>query len=176
MRKGILIGAIIGALVAGGTAAASGWLITSVNQIKPSVRNKLKGNRGPRGHRGFTGIKGPAGPSSLTSVIVVNGPTETVAADDVGSSLATCPGADTLIGGGYQSAGDPLIESTITDNYPLGNSWGVVLVNNDTIDGGDFYAQAICSTGGSSGLDRRDPATARAEIARRLAAARAAHS
>ena len=42
----------------GGTAAASGYIITKPSQIKPSVRNALKGQRGPMGPQGAQGIPG----------------------------------------------------------------------------------------------------------------------
>ena len=51
-----LVLALAGLLVValGGTAAASGYIITKPSQIKPSVRKALKGKRGPIG-RGAAG-------------------------------------------------------------------------------------------------------------------------
>jgi hypothetical protein len=51
----------------GGTAiAAQHYLITSTNQIKPSVLAKLKGNVGATGTQGPAGPGGPAGPPGPT--------------------------------------------------------------------------------------------------------------
>src|ERR1700733_4806322 len=55
----------------GGTAAATGFLITSTHQIAPSVLSQLRGRRGPRGPRG------PAGPragSNSASTALGEGP------------------------------------------------------------------------------------------------------
>src|ERR1019366_9353168 len=46
--------------LAGTSYAASTYLITSTNQITPSVLKALKGQRGPRGDIGVTGAVGPA--------------------------------------------------------------------------------------------------------------------
>lgn len=58
-RSAVAIAAIAALLGAGSATAASRWLITSINQIKPSVRAQLRGHQGPRG---FTGAQGPTGP------------------------------------------------------------------------------------------------------------------
>jgi Collagen triple helix repeat (20 copies) len=50
----------------GGAWAAKKYLITSTNQIKPSVLKALKGKAGPRGATGPIGPGGPAGPIGAT--------------------------------------------------------------------------------------------------------------
>jgi len=58
--------ALVFAMLGGAYAAKKqGFLITKLSQIKPSVRNQLKGNQGPKGAQGAkgdTGARGPEGP------------------------------------------------------------------------------------------------------------------
>ena len=58
----------------GGTAAASGYVITKPSQIKPSVRNTLKGQRGPIGPEGAQGPKGETGARGDTGATGPKGP------------------------------------------------------------------------------------------------------
>ncbi len=61
--------------LAGGTAyAAKHYLITSTNQIKPSVRGALRGHIG---HTGPTGPPGATGPSGPLLSVLPSGKTET---------------------------------------------------------------------------------------------------
>jgi hypothetical protein len=61
-----LVISVIALIVAlGGSAVAAGYVITSTNQIAPSVLKKLKGNRGAKGAQakiGANGVQGAAGP------------------------------------------------------------------------------------------------------------------
>jgi hypothetical protein len=74
----VIVSVVAALVVSGGVAAASGYLITSIHQIKPSVRAALKGKRGPRG---FTGPKGAPGPAGTTHgyEAVANGPVDITA-------------------------------------------------------------------------------------------------
>ena len=69
MRKVVVAAAVVGALaVTGGAAAANGWVISNIHQIKPSVRAQLKGNRGrqgPQGPQGPQGAQGSQGPQGI---------------------------------------------------------------------------------------------------------------
>ena len=59
--------------LAGTSYAASTYLITSTNQITPSVLKALKGQRGPRGDIGVTGAQGSAGLTGGTGPIGLTG-------------------------------------------------------------------------------------------------------
>lgn len=56
-----LIAVVVLMFALGGTALATGYIITNVNQINPSVLKKLRGNRGMRGPRGLQGARGAKG-------------------------------------------------------------------------------------------------------------------
>ena len=60
-------------VVLGGNAAATtGFIITSTDQIQPSVLSQLRGRRGPQGppgRQGPRGLRGPAGPSSRSEQV-----------------------------------------------------------------------------------------------------------
>ena len=79
-RIGVL--ATLGVLVIGGGSAfaASHYLITSTNQIKPSVLRQLRGNQGPvgvtgaQGPVGATGAQGAQGPQGAPGATGPQGP------------------------------------------------------------------------------------------------------
>lgn len=65
MRRGswLLAGIVIGVVFGGaGAFAASRYVITSLSQIKPSVRAQLRGSQGRKGTSGPQGQQGPQGP------------------------------------------------------------------------------------------------------------------
>src|SRR5436190_17500714 len=64
--------------VSGSAIAANTYLLTSTNQIAPSVLKKLKGAKGPRGFRGKAGpvgVAGPVGPAGAVGPQGVKGDT-----------------------------------------------------------------------------------------------------
>lgn len=93
MRKSAttIAAAVVGVLViAGGATAASKYIISSINQIKPSVRAALKGNRGPRGfsgRTGATGATGAQGPQGVPGVAGAAGSARAVAVVNADGSL-----------------------------------------------------------------------------------------
>ena len=63
VRKSVMIITAFAVLaLAGGAWATQRYVISSLSQIKPSVRAQLRGNRGRRGLEGPTGPQGPQGP------------------------------------------------------------------------------------------------------------------
>lgn len=83
-----LVAATVGVLlVAGGAAAAGHFIITSVHQIKPSVRAELKGDRGPRGLTGATGTPGAPGLPGAQGVAGAAGSVRAVAVVNPDGSL-----------------------------------------------------------------------------------------
>jgi hypothetical protein len=79
--------------LAGTSYAASTYLITSTNQITPSVLNTLKGERGPRGGmgtQGSAGLTGATGPIGLAGAAGTPGtPGATGAPGSTGATGAT---------------------------------------------------------------------------------------
>lgn len=181
MRK-VLVTAVVCSLVFAGGAAASGYLITSVHQIKPSVRRALKGNRGARGRTGAAGAKGAAGAPggfSTANVTEVSGAVAFMCAPSGGScsangSVAVCPAGGVVLGGGW--VGDtPSNAESVAQNEPTGNgtAWDVVMANNAAISA-SFHAVAVCATASGAAIahlvSRRD---LQATVAKQIAAVRA---
>jgi hypothetical protein len=80
----IVVSVVAALAVTGGVAAANGYLITNIHQIKPSVRAALKDKRGPRGFTGLQGARGPAGTPGANGTThgyqgVANGPIDITA-------------------------------------------------------------------------------------------------
>jgi hypothetical protein len=115
--------------VGGGTAwAAHRYLITSASQIKPSVRQSLRGNRGYRGYRGYTGKAGAAAAKGATGASGAAGATSVteqiatgkIAATSSGSGSVSCPSGTRATGGGGFDGG--VATATIYQDGPLPNS------------------------------------------------------
>lgn len=197
MRK-LAVGLIAGAILAGGTAeAANRWIITSVKQIKPSVRAQLhgargrRGARGPRGFagvqgaRGFTGARGPQGPQGpagasgfASSIRVVDSPHVTLQPNqtsydvDPNGFMAQCPPGYVVVGTGWDGPEAP------TGGFvtAFGSFVGGFFANDSSIPITDVHLEAICAPvpGGSVGPASDGPrTTAIARYRTRLLAAEA---
>jgi hypothetical protein len=89
--------ALVFAMLGGAYAAKKqGFVITKLSQIKPSVRNQLKGSQGPKGDAGAKGDRGASGPE---------GP----------RGLPGAPGSPWAVGGGLPS-GETLVGSWSAEN------------------------------------------------------------
>ena len=152
MKKYAITVAIVGLLAfAGGAAASRRWLITSTNQIKPSVLHALRGN---------AGRQGPAGGFSTANVTDVSGPSVTMdvsgGANDVQGSLAQCPTGSVVLGGGYDGETNPPVSATVGYDESLGgNAWDVIMSNNDGYGTASFHAVAVCATGAGAAARAR---------------------
>jgi hypothetical protein len=110
--------------MAGTGIAASHYLITSVRQIKPSVRHQLRGQRGPRGLRGPAGRPGASGravKASTSSVGRVQSTAVNVPASGDVTQHADCPQSTEAVGGGFSAPG-----AIVTESQQFQTSWPTV--------------------------------------------------
>jgi hypothetical protein len=158
VRKSVTAVAIGVALAcAAGAGAASRWIITSTQQIKPSVVSQLRGRNGrngPSGHQGPQGPAGPAGPAGVVPALVtVDSPQITIPAGQTSYNVlptgfeATCPSGDSVIGTGF-NAGIGKADFVIAYGTFVGG-----FIENSTPIPIQAHLQAVCGqvAGGSSG-------------------------
>jgi hypothetical protein len=153
---------MVAALSSTGTAVAGGLISTkqiannavttakvkngtlTLKDFKASERGKLVGPQGPAGPAGLTGMTGPAGPSASASQAIVQGPTVSVAAYDIGYADAYCPLGKKITGGGYfASIAIPASSGPAAPSPTTG--WRTVINNSDNPIAVEAYAFAICS-------------------------------
>jgi len=90
--------------IGGGTAlAARHYLITSTNQIKPTVLRSLHGSRGALGYRGYHGSKGATGAAGATGA---TGATGVSGAAGTTGFTSTLPAGKTEMGTWAGNVGD----------------------------------------------------------------------
>ena len=131
--------------LAGTGVAASHYLITSVGQIKPSVRHALKGAQGPagpagpagatgqQGPQGIQGASGPQGPAGVLGSVVVRSGVQSIPVGQSVTVTADC-GRRIVTGGGFIARGmlvqssQPTVsysDSGVADDY----GWQIVVTN-----------------------------------------------
>lgn len=113
------------------------------------------GPRGATGLRGATGARGATGPAGPTSAVMRLGPTETVAVNDSGTSIATCRTGETVTGGGYSLTGTGTFTMNVWTDGPTTaqgavdggtpTGWRVVIDNNDNTVPLPFQAYVMCA-------------------------------
>jgi hypothetical protein len=158
----LLAGVAVFVVVAGASAAATRYVITSKKQIAPAVLRQLsrpgprglRGGPGATGATGATGAMGAAGTAgsagaartfNASNVTVVNGPIATYTDGASGESAASCPAGDTVISGGFQTTGSN--DQVVEDDGPSGTTrWTVQMTGSNSLGTGQFYAQAICAS------------------------------
>lgn len=144
MRKTTASLITLALLVAGPITAAQ------ATTHKPAkAKRGPRGPRGPQGPAGPQGPQGPAGPVPITSVQYLAGTPVTMCpatggACAVASAEAVCPAGTTLVGGGFFSS---VPYTYVSYSAPKGgNAWGVIAINNGTIEG-TITAVATCLSG-----------------------------
>jgi|SRR5688500_7033317 hypothetical protein len=147
MRKWVVVCALgLAVVVAGGATAAS--LVTSGDIKNGTIKKKDLSAKAQRQLKGNEGPRGPAGPTVVNQLRRVEA-SKTVAAGDVDSATATCPGGYGVITGGYLSASADG-EIFINDSFDSPNSWSVGLDNFDSPIEGDLVAVAYCAPSGQA--------------------------
>lgn len=171
MRKFVVGVVVIGTLAfAGGAYAGGRWVITNINQIKPSVRHQLKGNQGPQGGTGAQGPQGPAGPAggpgkedTVISETLTLQPGQSSYDVDPNNFEANCPSGEYVIGTGFDG-GIGQVDDVLSYTFFVGGFF-----YNDSSIAYQVHLQAICapvSYGMTASIVRRttSEATYQAEL------------
>lgn len=145
----------------GAGLAASRYLITSVSQIKPSVRHALRGQTGPQGLPGAPGATGAIGPQGLTGNVAdgtyasASGASlcrpaqPNVSCNPDADVVVRCNLGDHVLQGGYYGTGEvvtvsQLIGETVVNGVKLGRGWEVIAHLDRGISSGSVEANVLC--------------------------------
>jgi hypothetical protein len=163
MGRRLAVGAIVAAVLAGGSAvAASRWVITSTKQIKPSVVRQLR-----------TVLATLEGGGTKVNMCANGQGACAIAASD-----ARCP-AGLVTGGGFDGGTNPPLAASVAYTEPDrdGRGWHIIMVNNDTSSAATFQALALCAgtlPGRARDARASVPSSVEAQIHGELARVRAA--
>jgi hypothetical protein len=99
--------------LSGAGIAASHYLISSVSQIKPSVRAALRGSAGPQGAPGRPASASPLDRSSTYTAVGDEVQLAVTPTNPTGSggALVACRGSDVLLSGGFDS-GNAVVDAS----------------------------------------------------------------
>jgi hypothetical protein len=177
VRKVAVAVAVLGMLVFAGAAYAGGrWMISSINQIKPSVRHQLQGDVGAPGP---VGAAGPAGPAGILNVVRIESGFVSIPPGGVNGTYATCPAGDVALGGGYDggSSPDPVATVAYDQALPSDTAWEVIVADN-AFTGDDYTLAAVveCAPApAGAAIAHVSRSTVAREVAEAVATTRAAH-
>jgi hypothetical protein len=153
---------VAAAVLVGGAAAASKYIITSTNQIKPSVLKKFQPALAYQDHKGPIANMCAAG-------------TDTTGQCEVAASDSRCPGGSIATGGGFDGGSAPPVRAAIgyTEPDSDGHGWHIIMGNagpsNET-----FQTVAVCLgvSRAAFAAQAGAPSRVRAQIGRELASMR----
>lgn len=141
----IAVFALVFAMLGGAYAAKkSGFVITKLSQIKPSVRNQLKGNQGPQGApgaKGDTGARGPQGPQGAPGATGAPGSPWTVG--------GVLPTGETLVGSWSAENQWATAENNVQQFTRVPISFGIPLTGAPNVR---LFSEGIFFTVNSSGV------------------------
>ncbi len=159
MLKRTLFATVVAVVLLGGSAyAGSRWVISSTQQIKPSVLKQLRGHAGPQGATGTpgaSGAAGPAGPAGIATIQDVDASTSYCAfgnSCDVESVTATCPGSAIAVGG---AANANTIDADVSTF--VGGGIYIAQVDNESNFSGTLSVTAVCASGSGVQFALRRP-------------------
>ena len=129
----------------GAGLAAHRYIITSIWQIKPSVRHALRGHRGPQGPQGPRGPQGPAGAAfSLGFTSTASSPVVTLTASQPTATVqVACSNGNLVANGGYTGTNE-IVTTSHSTGASYGTGWTVTAMLLPGATSGQFQAVVVC--------------------------------